>query len=366
MDLNNLSKDLKWKTGYDGETQNVLNNINSVTGIVDNSTSSLQALIFSNKEPQFDEVDPTNYDLTGINSDLDSNTGFIFDLKKDYKFNLQSDITDHYVEDNVAIQDHVALKPITLEVSGVIAEVDMRTKNFQTLTENKSRNKVNIKNKGNLYNQFTSYSSRMGSLSQFAPHIVGQALNIANSAFYAYGTAKKFVNMVKKDKTQEKKEAGKLETDDSIIKTTKQFEYVTWFKEQWRQRASFTIITPYGVLTNMYIIDFSATQPESSRFITNLNIRFKEIRKAEIIKIKKKSAETKEIQDNKQEIVTTQQEKTPMEWLGHSMTETNLGTYVGNDMGTVIQSNSTATYNAGKETKLTEQNKNRLAESLEI
>ena len=130
MDLTQLSSNLKLKTDFDSNSSFGLKDINSVVGIVDNSVTSLQALIFKNDDPQYDDTDPTNYDITGIRSGLDRQRAFVFDLKKDYKFTLSSDITDHYVEDNAAIQDHIGLRPIILEVSGSISEINLlQTKN---------------------------------------------------------------------------------------------------------------------------------------------------------------------------------------------------------------------------------------------
>ena len=42
---------------------------------------------------------------------------FIFDIDGTVTHQLESDITDHYVEDNTAVQDHIALRPekITLK-----------------------------------------------------------------------------------------------------------------------------------------------------------------------------------------------------------------------------------------------------------
>ena len=49
--------------------------------------------------------------------------GFLFDLQADDEIHLQSDITDHYVEDNTAIQDHIALRPEEITLKGLVAEL---------------------------------------------------------------------------------------------------------------------------------------------------------------------------------------------------------------------------------------------------
>lgn len=288
MDLTHLSSQLKLKTDFNAGSSLGLRDINSVTGIVDNSITSLQALIFANDNPKYDDLDTTNFDVTGITSGYD-NKAFVFDIKKEYRYNLSSDITDHYVEENIAIQDHIALKPIILEVTGSIGEVNL-------IDSENDVKKDSAKN--GQFSSLESFINRMGSLTSFAPNIINQALDIYNSAKFVYSTVNKLINTNAKDST--KKGPDYIEGyDTDIIKQTKQFEWINWFKTQWENRASFTIVTPYGVLSDMYIMELSASQPENSRYVTNLNIKFKQIRKAIIVKRGRKCSKERDIQETK-------------------------------------------------------------------
>lgn len=49
--------------------------------------------------------------------------GFLFDIVGDETVMLTSEITDHYVEDNTAIQDHVALAPEQITLKGTVGEL---------------------------------------------------------------------------------------------------------------------------------------------------------------------------------------------------------------------------------------------------
>lgn len=339
MDLTQLSSNLKLKTNFDANSSLGLKDINSVVGIVDNSVTSLQALIFKNDDPQYDDTDPTNYDITGIRSGLDKQRAFVFDLKKDYKFTLSSDITDHYVEDNVAIQDHIGLKPIILEVSGVISEINLKD------TKNDVRKK---QDSGGFFNETDSYISRMGSLTSFAPNLVNQALNIYNSAKFAYALAKKVTDMAKKDKSRSIT-PGELETDASKIRQTKQCFWVKWFRTQWENRASFSIVTPYDVLNNMYIVEFNATQPENTRYITNVTIKFKQIRTAQT---KKKfcNAETRNTQLNVEHGVLVRKDEDENIRIDATTDMTQTIENSGNDFSGSKILNEGATYNVEKAT----------------
>lgn len=302
MDFTHLSSNLKLKTNFNADSALRLRDINSITGVVDNSVTSLQALIFSNNNPQHDDLDPTKFDVTGITSGYDSKC-FIFDVKKEYKLNLSSDITDHYVEDNVAIQDHIGLKPIILEVVGSIGEVALsevidKEKNSRKIAGEIGVGETQNNAKGNVFNSVDAYLGRMGSLSSFTPNINNQALDIYNTAKFGYATVSKIINLDKQDKIKSGFDYTE-DYDEETIKITKQFGYIDWFKTQWWNRASFTIVTPYGVLTDMYILDLSASQPENTRYVTNLSIKFKQIRKAHIVSRGKKVSQVRETQGAK-------------------------------------------------------------------
>ena len=305
MDLTQLSSQLKLKTDFNADKAFGIRNINSITGIVDNSVTSLQALIFSNRNAEYDDFDPTKYDVTGITSGYDKKA-FIFDLKKDYKLNLSSEITDHYVEDNLAVQDQIGLKPIIIEVSGNIAEVNLNSAG-KAMNEAKIKNEIssNKEAKANIFNSVDSYLYRMGSLTSFAPNLTNQALDIYNSAKSVYNMTNKVINLDKRDSSQDlkKKYQNSEEYNVDVIKQTMQFEWVNWFKTQWWNRAAFSIVTPYGVFDSMYIMDLSATQPENSRYVTNLTIKFKQIRKAKVVSSGKQLAQQTETQKDKQQEV---------------------------------------------------------------
>ena len=49
--------------------------------------------------------------------------GFLFDYEGEENVSLHADITDHFVENNSAIQDHVARNPIHMTLRGFVAEI---------------------------------------------------------------------------------------------------------------------------------------------------------------------------------------------------------------------------------------------------
>lgn len=277
MDLSNL----KFSSNIDINRGKVpIQDINAITGLTTNSVSSLQALIFPQKGLN-EDIDPTTPQNVGITADYNGKKeGFIFDLKEDYRLNLNSDITDHYVEDNSAIQDHIALRPVTIEVTGRVAEVNLNTP-YDEEGEIDSVKKA--------LNTIDSYYGRMGSLPQFAPNIINQARDIVNSAKGAYDTYKTFSSFIKSSSGEQQQ--------------TRQSKIVSRFKQYWSDRTKFVIVTPYCVLDNMYIMDFSANQPKNTKYVTEIKIKFKQIREAKVITVRSKfKSQGAEIAANKKSI----------------------------------------------------------------
>jgi hypothetical protein len=58
--------------------------------------------------------------LKGIN-------GFVFDLATEDSVQMSADITDHYTEDNMFVNDHVAIRPVRIIMKGFIGEVVYNT-----------------------------------------------------------------------------------------------------------------------------------------------------------------------------------------------------------------------------------------------
>lgn len=49
--------------------------------------------------------------------------GFLFDIPETETVKLQAQITSHFTEDNFSIQDHIAFEPITITLTGLVAEL---------------------------------------------------------------------------------------------------------------------------------------------------------------------------------------------------------------------------------------------------
>ncbi len=156
--------------------------------------------------------------------------GFLFNVVDEDGAELESDITDHYVEDNTAVQDQIALRPEVVTVTGQIAEL---VKTVPT-----------AKNVSRVVNPLPLVP---GLEPVFSPGAEAQqasaALDVSNRDAYGY------------------------------------------IYQLWKGRQRFTVETPWGFFTNMAILSASARQGSASRFVSEFSITFKKIRTASSITV---------------------------------------------------------------------------------
>lgn len=184
--------------------------------------------------------------------------GFIFDIYGDETVNLTSEITDHTIEDNSQIQDHITLKPKKITLRGYVGEVVYRNTNLFTDTAQKLNKKLSI-------------------LDVFAPTLASQAqqtiTTIANKANMFVDTVKEAVNA----------NAGAWYfIEGSPLFQTKQEQAFQYFSKLWESKVLVSVQTPFEFFNNMAIESVVALQREDSQHISDFSITLKQIKKAQV------------------------------------------------------------------------------------
>lgn len=179
--------------------------------------------------------------------------GFVFDVTGDEETVLVADITDHYTEQNSAIQDHIALRPVTFTVRGYVAE----------LTDALSQ----------ALNLVLASNPLLGLVDDFLPGFTFSSLqaysSIESTAIQARSTLSEVQSIYQ------------LFTQSNTASTKQQAAY-NFFKQNWNTRQLFTIETPYETLTNMAIERVTALQKDDNRYVSDFAVTFKQIRYASV------------------------------------------------------------------------------------
>lgn len=177
--------------------------------------------------------------------------GFLFDLVDDDGAELESDITDHYVEDNTPVQDQIALRPEIVTVTGRVAELVRRTPAVARIAD--------------VTNPLPLVDGLEPTLSPGALAIqdaVAQAAADDNAAIASTQSLYGYYN-------------SRLPQQPNQTKQSVIYGYVY---QLWKGRQLFSVETPWGIFTNMAILSLSARQPAETRSVSEFNITFKKIR----------------------------------------------------------------------------------------
>ena len=175
--------------------------------------------------------------------------GFVFDVMGDEDATFDADITDHYVEDNYSIQDHIALKPPRFTLSGYIGELgDIFQNSFlDILTTVQSMSSI-----GEYELPFASQATQVyGKLAGIASQI-GTVMNQASNAYQVIAGAS--------------------------TATSKQQIAYSYFLNLYMDRTLCQVQTPWATWQNMAIENIRIVQKADNNMVSEFSITFKQIR----------------------------------------------------------------------------------------
>ncbi len=195
---------------------------------------------------------------------------------------IQSDITDHYIEDNTAIQDQIALRPEEVNTQGYIGELNDIV---PTLPFDISPKFI---------------ADKLTAISTFGPSLTTTQANAYNRAAQTYQVAEKTANAAVSAWSSLKNLVGAGSDEAGVISSTglggfdiatgkvsgvqnKQQTTFQQFYGYWRAKTLFSVQTPWALFQNMAIKTLRPVQDAETREISSFEVTFKMIRKANTI-----------------------------------------------------------------------------------
>ncbi len=176
-------------------------------------------------------------------------SGLIFDIVGDVGVEINSDITDHFVEANYAIQDHWAQKPVIVTMQGYAAE---QVAVFQP----------------NILDQIFSAIGGLVPLNALAP-----SFNIQDTQFYSQLNT---VTQLGQNLVNTTLNAFQLFSGAATLVTRQQTVF-QFLLNMWQQRILATVETPFAVFQNMAIESIRPTQSGETTKVSEFIVRFKQI-----------------------------------------------------------------------------------------
>lgn len=254
-------------------------------------------------QPQ-NQPQPTGL-LATLGSLLQPQPGFLFHYEGENKVTVKSDITDHYIEDNTAIQDQCALHPEIISVTGFIGELN------------------DIAPPG--LAQLQSLATRLTAIAGYSPQLTTTALLAYNEAFQAYQIAANVFNSGAAAWSSIAGNGGEgiIGTNglQGVANQNKQQTAFQKFYGWWRNRTFFTIQTPWAVFQNVLIEEMVATQTEETTMISDFKVTFKLIRTVQSVfavipNVQQGQLATQATQNNPTNNLVTAQPSIPFSSLG--------------------------------------------------
>lgn len=188
----------------------------------------------------------------------DGISGFVFDVADSDDLTDESEVTDHWTEDNSFLNDHIVQKPIKITLSGFIGELTyQRPKGIEGA----------LQELGNRLELVDAY------LGDYTPGFVQQAQGIVSQAESVVSQVNQTL-----DRVQNIVSALDGETAEPTAQE-KAFRELFALK---RAKEIVTVQTPWGYFDNMIITMISYSQDSETRSITSITVSLKEVRFAEV------------------------------------------------------------------------------------
>jgi hypothetical protein len=175
--------------------------------------------------------------------------GFLFDIPETEQVSHTAQITDHWTEENYAIQDHVAFEPIKITLTGRVGEL--------------------VYKKSAAASYVSQVIGRLGplgvlqpSVSQKAAQYISEGERLVNAAESALNEASTLFDVVSGSKP----------------KLNKQQQAFATFQTYFFGRARLTVQTPWKTYQNMIIESWTADQAADTTTESSFTLTFKQLR----------------------------------------------------------------------------------------
>jgi hypothetical protein len=194
--------------------------------------------------------------------------GLKFSIRKNETINFSSDITEHYLENNTPVAQHITNKPISITLTGelhelvILTQTDSSTGILQNVTE------------------------KLTTISALAPQISQTDQNIRNAIEIStmpieFGSSGQQSSLITSSATQAATNLYSLYKNLLSLGTT-QGKITQFIKSLWQAKIGLGIDTRLGYYDKMYIESVRISARDNTRQISDIEITLKELRFASI------------------------------------------------------------------------------------
>jgi hypothetical protein len=213
-----------------------------------------------------------------INADGSRPPAFMFHIEGPNKIESNCDITDHYTENNKAIQDHIAHRPILVTVHGYIGELNDVPPN-------------------SIFNALKVIAG-LPIISDFSPSLSVSAKLAYNKAFQGYQAVSNLANAGVSAWSSISGNGGpnavgsnglgnSFNPQTGNVGNNQNQQQIMFQRLLGYQQANslFNVQTPWAIVQNMAILSLMPEQDELTQVVTNFIVVFKQIRFASTLDV---------------------------------------------------------------------------------
>lgn len=191
--------------------------------------------------------------------------GFKFHIPETELVKMEAQVTDHYVDTNSAVQDHIALRPVEITLTGLVGDYFYSVNQIEDFLANVTPAISLVKEYMPKLAPATMYIKSKFNKSTTAPkvdknRIINGEASLNTHTYNAMDLFSLFQELYKLKSAQ-----------------TRAFFF---FEAMWKARATFTVETTWKRYDNMTITSLQPTRDENAD-ITNFTITFKQLSFAE-------------------------------------------------------------------------------------
>lgn len=177
--------------------------------------------------------------------------GFLFSMPLEEAIELQSQITDYLIEENSSIEDNIALSPLKLTLSGIVAELVYSNQEAELV--------------------YSTLSAKLGALDIISPSFSTQMMSYIGQARIAYEQLQNAYEAANDIYSQLKDAFG----ENIANEMNAQQKAFNFFYSTWRSRNLVTVETPWAIFGDCAIEGVSFKQGSQSTEKTELTVTIK-------------------------------------------------------------------------------------------
>lgn len=181
---------------------------------------------------------------------------FAFDYEGDDSVSLVNDITDHWVEDNVAVQDHIGVRPVMIVLKGRTSNLTLKASVLKSVSGALSAVE-------NTLSQVSAYGGTGKYTTGVADKMIASITQVQNIAVQIEQAAARIAQI-----------ANFFPTKGAQNNQQKAFAMLSALRNA---RTIFTVFTPFQVFYNMAIMNVTAVQPAMGRTIADFTVTMKQL-----------------------------------------------------------------------------------------